>query len=213
MRVRMRFAKRGDLRFIGHRDLMEALHRLLRRAGVRPAYSQGFHPKPKVSFPTALPLNVVGEDEVLEIEFPEEFASRIDAEEIRSTLQKHTIPGLDFLAAENIPTGVRKASVRAFAYRFHVPEDRVGALRQRIDWVNAQSSIAWERVGRARNVDIKDGLEHLALGDDGTLIFRLRANIPNASGPRDILAVLEIDDLETCGSVLVRTHVHIEEQE
>ncbi len=207
MRIRIRFSKNGDLRFIGHRDLMSAFHRILRRAEIRPAYSQGFHPKPRVSFPAALPLNVLGENELLEIELPEE-QQCADPEEIRAALQNHTIPALDFLSAEAIPTGVKKAMVKSFTYEIAVPTERCANTLQRIEWVNAQSSISFERVGHDKVVDIKSGLISLLLQENGTLQFQLRA-MDNGCGPRDILALLEIGDLETHGSVLIRKNVHI----
>ena len=53
-RVRIRFPKQDDLRLISHRDLMRAWERLFRRAGVALSMSEGFHPKPRMSFPSAL---------------------------------------------------------------------------------------------------------------------------------------------------------------
>ncbi len=207
MRIRIRFSKSGDLRFIGHRDLMEAFHRILRRAEIKPAYSQGFHPKPKVSFPVPLPLNVVGENEILEIELPED-KEDTPAEWILGELQRHTIPALNFLSAEAIPTGVKKAKVEAFAYEIAVPAERLENVKRRIEWVYEQNSIPFQRVGHDKVVDIMTGLISLSLDEEGKLQFRLRS-MDNGCGPRDILALLEIGDLETHGSVLVRKNVQI----
>ena len=54
-RVRIRFRKQGDLRLIGHRDLVRCLERLFRRAGLPLGMSEGFHPKPRMSFPRPWP--------------------------------------------------------------------------------------------------------------------------------------------------------------
>ena len=70
-RVRIRFRKQGDLRFVGHRDLVRSLERLFRRAGLALGMSQGFHPKPKMSFPSALAVGIEGLDEVMELELAE----------------------------------------------------------------------------------------------------------------------------------------------
>ena len=206
MRLRVRFAKTGDLRFIGHRDLMESFLRLLRRARIRPNYSLGFHPKPKVSFPTALPLNVVGEDEVLEMEMPDD----TDADWVFTQLCKSTIPNLTFLSVEALPEGTKKAKVLDFTYTFAIPEERRDALRQRILWISEQPSLPFQRLGKEKVVDIKKTLLNCQLLEDGTLQFQLRGDLADGCGPRDFLAALEIGDLETCGSVLVRKNVHIE---
>ncbi len=207
MRIRIRFSKGGDLRFVGHRDLMEAFRRILRRAEIRPAYSQGFHPKPKISFPAALPLCVVGENELLEIELPE---NQEDAhpEKILALLQKNSIPALNFISAEVIPAGMKKAKVTAFAYAMAVPAERRENAYRRIEWVLAQSSIPFQRIGHDKTVDVMESLISLSLSEDGTLQFKLRS-MDNGSGPRDILALLELGDLETRGCVLIRKNVHI----
>ena len=88
-RVRMRFCKQGDLRLIGHRDLMRCLERLFRRAGLPLAMSQGFHPKPRMTFPSALALGIEGVDEVLELELTES----PPAEELLQRLTPHAPPG------------------------------------------------------------------------------------------------------------------------
>ncbi len=46
-KVRLRFAKCGDLRLISHRDIMRCLERMLRRAGIPIAFTQGFNPGPR----------------------------------------------------------------------------------------------------------------------------------------------------------------------
>ena len=67
-RLRIRFTKCGDVRWISHRDLARVWERLLRRAGLQLAFSQGFHPKPRISFPSALALGIEALDEVVELE-------------------------------------------------------------------------------------------------------------------------------------------------
>ena len=54
-----------------HRDLMRCFERLLRRAGVTLRMSQGFHPKPRMTFPSALAVGIEGTDEVMELELAE----------------------------------------------------------------------------------------------------------------------------------------------
>ena len=93
-------------------------------------------------------------------------------------------------------------------YAISVPAERSTRTRERIEWVQNQSSIPFQRIGHDKVVDIKSGLISLSLENDGTLLFDLRF-MDNGPGPRDILALLELGDLETHGSVLVRKNVHI----
>ena len=66
-RLRLRYAKRGRLRFSSHRDFQRAFERALRRAGVPMAYSQGFNPHPRVSYANSAPTGTASEAEYVEI--------------------------------------------------------------------------------------------------------------------------------------------------
>lgn len=69
MRIRVRYAKEGRVRFVSARDLTSIFERALRRVDLPIAYSEGFHPHPKVSFPDALPVGVASTGEYAELTF------------------------------------------------------------------------------------------------------------------------------------------------
>ena len=125
-RVRIRFCKQGDLRFIGHRDLMRCMERVFRRARLPLALSQGYHPKPRMTFPLALAVGVEGIDEVMELGLSEDCT----AVELRGRLAPLAPPGLAFGSIEVLPPGTKKAQVRSVCYRVPVPpEHRQGLFR------------------------------------------------------------------------------------
>ena len=70
-RIRLRYTKRGRLRFTSHRDIPRAFERALRRAEVPMAYSAGFTPHPKMSYANAAPTGMGSEAEYLEIALTE----------------------------------------------------------------------------------------------------------------------------------------------
>ncbi|HET6910144.1 MAG TPA: TIGR03936 family radical SAM-associated protein [Mycobacteriales bacterium] len=92
-RLRIRYAKRGRLRFTSHRDFARAFERALRRAAVPMAYSAGFTPHPKVSYAGAAPTGVASEAEYLEIGL----AERREPEHVRTALDDALPPGLDIV--------------------------------------------------------------------------------------------------------------------
>ncbi|HEU5033377.1 MAG TPA: TIGR03936 family radical SAM-associated protein [Mycobacteriales bacterium] len=92
-RLRIRYAKRGRLRFTSHRDFARAFERALRRAAVPMAYSAGFSPHPKISYVGAAPTGVASEAEYLEVGL----AQRRDPAELRRQLDGALPPGLDVL--------------------------------------------------------------------------------------------------------------------
>ncbi|PIE32225.1 MAG: hypothetical protein CSA55_03910 [Ilumatobacter coccineus] len=68
MRVRIRFSKLGKVRFVSHRDMARIWERALHRAEVPLAMSEGFRPRPKISFGLALPTGAESISEYLDIE-------------------------------------------------------------------------------------------------------------------------------------------------
>ncbi|MEU9732704.1 TIGR03936 family radical SAM-associated protein [Streptomyces sp. NPDC048002] len=94
-RIRLRYTKRGRLRFTSHRDFQRAFERALRRAEVPMAYSAGFTPHPKVSYANAAPTGTGSEAEYLEIALT---APR-DPDQLRDLLDESLPPGLDVVDA------------------------------------------------------------------------------------------------------------------
>ncbi|MBW3084443.1 hypothetical protein KEM60_00631 [Austwickia sp. TVS 96-490-7B] len=94
-RVRLRYAKRGRLRFSSTRDFQRALERALRRAAVPMAFSNGFHPHPRISYANAAPTGTASEAEYVEIALVE----RVDVEALRLALDEALPVGLDLVQA------------------------------------------------------------------------------------------------------------------
>lgn len=118
-RVRIRYAKRGRLRFSSHRDFARAFERALRRAAVPVAFSAGFSPHPKVSYVGAAPTGVASEAEYLELGL----SAPVDVERLRAALDSSLPPGIDVLeCVEARPgTGGLADRVTASAWRVELP--------------------------------------------------------------------------------------------
>ncbi|WP_330175863.1 TIGR03936 family radical SAM-associated protein [Streptomyces sp. NBC_01498] len=94
-RIRLRYTKRGRLRFTSHRDFQRAFERALRRADVPMAYSAGFTPHPKVSYANAAPTGTGSEAEYLEIAL----VTARDPHTLRELLDESLPTGLDIIDA------------------------------------------------------------------------------------------------------------------
>src|SRR3954454_9337972 len=94
-RIRLRYAKRGPLRFCSHRDFARAFERALRRAEVPMAYSAGFHPHPRISYVGAAPTGVAPDAEYRGIAR----AAPREPAELAALLDAALPPGLDILQA------------------------------------------------------------------------------------------------------------------
>lgn len=193
-RVRIRFAKTGDLRLIGHRDLARNVERVFRRAGVPLGMSQGYHPKPRISFPSALAVGIEGLDEVMELELELEVPCSADA--LLDRLRPHLPLGLAFGAACWLrPGGKMKARLQSTTHQIAVPRKRRETAALRVAAVLACRYYPLCRPGREEPIDLHDFLEQLTL-QDGVLTIRLDATRPGAPSPRDVLRAMELDDLE-----------------
>jgi radical SAM-linked protein len=103
-RLRVRYAKRGRLRFTSHRDISRAVERAVRRAGIPVAFSAGFSPHPKISYAGAAATGVASEAEYLEIGLTE----TRDPGRVRADLDAALPDGLDIV--DVVATGPEKSS-------------------------------------------------------------------------------------------------------
>ncbi len=188
-RYRLRFSKRGNLRFIGHRDLMRAMERLMRRAELPIAKSQGFHPKPRVSYLSALPLGFSSDDEAMELILEEDWLPEV----LLQKLNDASVEGLEFLRAVPLEEGAPKQQALAFSYEATVPEELVDELTGKIsDFMSAESVEVVKANGKT--VDARAPVKELAL-DGSTLRFVLSAQSGPEAGAREIFALLGLDSL------------------
>src|SRR3954468_6369602 len=116
-RLRLRYAKRGRLRFASHRDFQRSLERALRRAAVPMAYSAGFTPHPRISYANAAPTGAASEAEYLEIAV----TRRCDTEQLRAALDAAMPEGLDIVEAVEAGPGQLAERLEASHWRVELP--------------------------------------------------------------------------------------------
>lgn len=225
-RVRVRFAKRGDLRLISHRDLVRAFERLFRRVGVRLAMSQGFHPRPLMTFPDALSLGISAEDEVMDITL----AEPIGPDAFRDRLAQSCPPGLVILHVQVLGDQDRKAKIEKVIYEVELPGEHVQAnldeLREAIERLQNTDSLTVTRKEKEIELDLRESLEGLWIDDSAAnqtksdlaanespdttrLMMTIRMVQQSQLQPRDILAALGLRHLLTEGALLTRTKVEL----
>ncbi len=200
IRYRIHFAKRGDMRWIGHRDLVRWMERLFRRIDLPLAMSQGFHPKPKIRFASALALGIEGLAEWVEVALTE----TPESQGLLRRLQAETVPGIDFHRVERV-SGKMPQICRA-TYEIEPPESARDALPAAIERLLAATSLPVARPGRCDVVDVRPGI--VSLQFDGTLMrYELAAGRQGAVRPRELLDLLGGADWESQGAVLRRVQL------
>ena len=116
-RLRLRYAKRGRLRFSSHRDFQRALERAIRRAGIPVAMSAGFSPHPKISYANAAPMGAASEAEYVEIGVTE----AQDPDHVRDALDTALPPGLDIVDVVVAQTSDFTQRLAASSWRIALP--------------------------------------------------------------------------------------------
>ena len=202
-RVRIRFRKQDDLRWIGHLDLARAWERLFRRAGIPLAMSAGFHPKPKLQFPSALALGIEGLDELVEVQID----SDASAERLLAALAPRAPAGLVITTVEVVPDQ-DAAQVRAVAYELPIPRERHAQVQQRLDELLAAPVWQIDRGPGRKPLDLRAFLVEARL-EDGVLRVRMQVAREGSIKASEVLALLEVDDLLRQGRHLTRTAVEL----
>src|SRR5262245_15931108 len=142
-RIRIRYAKRGRLRFTSHRDFARAFERAVQRAGLPIAYSQGFTPHPKISFASAAPTGVASEAEYLELGLQD----RVDPDELRTALDAALSPGLDVLdAVEATVPGSLSDRLEVSRWRIELPSVDPGDLQRAVAAFTSADEVMVERL-------------------------------------------------------------------
>lgn len=196
MRVRLTFSKQGALRYTGHLDLHKILERSLRRAELPLAYSQGYHPQPKINLAAALPLGFASRAEVMDIWLNSE------VEDVLTSLQANVPPGLTILQADRVDERdpSLQSQVIAAEYQVEITEAGFGTgLNEKIASVLSSEFLPRER--RGKQYDLRPLIEELtplslegrgAGGEGQGLFMRLAAREGATGRPEEVLDVLGI---------------------
>jgi len=207
MRIRITFAKQGPLRYTGHLDLHKLWERAVRRAGLPLAYSQGFHPQPKMNIAAALPLGFSSLCEVLDMRLREE----VPLEGLGERLQETLPAGIRVSNVERVDDSLPalQTQVASAEYKATLMEsvDR-SELERRIGAVMDSESLPRER--RGKTYDLRPLIEEISLSPNPSyrsasqsptgepvIHMRLSAREGATGRPEEVLDTLGIPFEET----------------
>ncbi len=201
-RLRIRYAKRGRLRFTSHRDFARAFERALRRAEVPMAYSAGFSPHPKVSYVGASPTGVASEAEYLEIGL----ARRVDLERLWLALDASLPAGLDLVEVVEAAGGTLPERIDASLWEVLLPGVEAAGLAAAVEAFLAREAVFVSRLtktgqreinARAAVVSAGTGRVTDSWGGDCATLDLVVRHVTPAVRPDDVLAGLQsVADLE-----------------
>lgn len=198
MRIRIAFAKQGALRYTGHLDLHKLWERAARRAGLPLAYSQGFHPQPKINIAAALPLGFSSRCEVMDMRLREDISLAGLCEKLQGTLPT----GIHVLSVEQVEDREPALQTQVASAEYQVtltePLDR-SELERRIESLLESDALRRER--RGKTYDLRPLVEDLSLSPHSTdlpiIFMRLSAREGATGRPEEVLDELGIAFEET----------------
>src|SRR3954470_1660050 len=140
--MRVRYAKRGRLRFTSHRDFSRAFERALVRARIPMAYSSGFNPHPRISYAGASPTGAASEAEYLEIGL----AEHVDPARLAEDLDESLPDGLDVLEVVEATPGGLADRLEASRWRIDLPGRALEDVEPAVAAFLAAPSVGVERM-------------------------------------------------------------------
>ena len=191
-KLRIRYAKRGRLRFASHRDLARALERALRRAQVPMAFSAGFTPHPKISYLGAAPTGAASEAEYVEIGL----AERRDPEQVRAALDASLPEDVAVLECVEAVEGTGSLAdrINAAVWRIELPGLPLADLQAAVGAFLARDEVTVARRTKngLRDVDARAAVSGASAAEEaGCAILKLVVRqVTPAVRPDDVLAAL-----------------------
>jgi radical SAM-linked protein len=192
MRIRVTFAKNGALRYVGHLDLHKMWERVTRRAGLSLAYSQGFHPSPKIQLAAALPLGFSSRCELVDLWVEDE----TDLAQLPGGLQEAAPPGLKILNVAEVDEKSPPLQTQILSAEFEAVlsgDQNISELDKKLSTVLQADTLPRER--RGKPYDLRPLIEELRRLDpdvDGQprLFMRLSAREGATGRPEEVLDAL-----------------------
>ncbi|MDE6663331.1 MAG: TIGR03936 family radical SAM-associated protein [Lachnospiraceae bacterium] len=165
MKIRIKFAKYGTLKFIGHLDVMRFFQKAIRRAGIDIKYSEGFSPHQIMSFAAPLGVGMESMGEYLDIEVN----SITSVEDMKTALNETMVDGIDVLSVKILPDSSKNAmaSVAAAAYTISYKEGNfpIDDIQQKLaDFYAKESIVVTKKTKKSTmDMDLKPGIFELKM--------------------------------------------------
>jgi radical SAM-linked protein len=209
MRLRITFSKSGALRYTGHLDLQTTWERTIRRAGLPLAYTQGFHPGPRIQIASALPLGFIGRAEIVDI-WLQEIAGAVplpvEAQDkphpYVEVLQPAAPPGLNIVSVEQVDEAGPALQTQVASAEYEVtlldPVDGNELARRLNEMMRAETLL---RQWRGKEYNLRPLIEELFImptpakpssSKDVRIFMRLAARQGATARPEEVLDVLGI---------------------
>ncbi len=183
MKYWLRYSKTDLMRFVGHLDTLHHFERILRRANLPLAFSQGFSPHPLLSVAAPLPVGQSSLAEYLELELTEEMVPADLVKAIEPVLPQ----GIGLLGAAAVPAGIKALMSQVRFAEYRIAGTTEDLARQAQALLDRQSCLLTvKRKSGLKEVDIRPFVRALAVDCDGHLLACLATGSRGNLRPEDL---------------------------
>jgi len=183
-KIRLKWSKGEEVRFTSHLDVLRTFERSIRRCGIPIAYSEGFHPHPKISFGPPLPLGFISEAEYLDLQLTEPFSN-----EFLLKLNKTLPQGFKIIEAKTIFTKAESLSsaINSVLYKIEIPLTET-EIKEKIEYTLSQRNLMVSRVSKEELKEVDIRFEIFKLENEGsTLSMLLSVGSSGHARPQEVL--------------------------
>jgi radical SAM-linked protein len=178
------YTKRAQARYFGHLEMVNIFQRALKRAGIVVRFSEGFHPKPKISFDDPLPVGIESQQERFTLSVPDDLRPR----QVKDLLNAHLPAGLSITDCLLAPGKSPRDQHRRTRYRVDLAkgqfdEKLLKAFKAQPAFTITLSS----RKGKLKKIDLKGIVVNSELRNPGHLELTLLTEPGKAVRPFEIL--------------------------
>ncbi|GAP10681.1 radical SAM-linked protein [Bellilinea caldifistulae] len=195
LRFRIQYNKDTPLQYVGNLDLHKVWERYLRRARVPVAYTQGFHPQPKIQQAAPLPLGFLSQNDLIDVWVE---ADQWSEKDFLTQLQATQQPGIEILSVATIPLNSPSLPTLILSSLYHVillDPVNITELYTRLAELLDRSSIT--RTRRNKTYDLRPLIEKIELTPlpEGcaALEMQLSAREGATGRPEEVLSELGFD--------------------
>ncbi len=166
MKIRVRFSKQGQMKFIGHLDMVRYFQKVMRRANVDIAYSEGFSPHPKMSFAAPLSVGAVSTGEYFDMEVN----STGSTSEMIARINRQNVSGIEVLSYKKLPEGAKNAMSIVAGADYNVYTDLFHPKTIEEFLMQDNITVLKKTKKSEREVDIKPWIYEMSLTDNGVFM-------------------------------------------
>ncbi len=201
-RYRITYRKLKKARHLSHLELVRVLIRAFRRAGLDLACSKGYHPMPKVSFFTALPVGTESLEELMQVEF----LYPVDITAVKEKLNAELPEGVDVSSVEEVPVGGKK--VRIIESRFLITLKGLKYPDDKLDKFLRSDNFPLIKKGKSgeHEIDVRSIVSHISLvaPDKVSLTIKEREG-PGLKPTEVIKGIFELKDEDIRSTGVLKT--------